>query len=456
MSSLGLTEEVAAFLAELRPGQIPEGAAEIVRVGFVDCIAVMIAGWEESVSRVVRGTLALTCDDAGGSPFTSIANAPTDLALAYGTAAHALDYDDTALAGHPSAVLVPAVLAEASATGADGGEMIAAYVAGYEVWAELVARDQDPHHQKGWHPSAVFGPIAAASASAVLRHSSVTEARHAIGIAASMAAGIVGNFGSMMKPFQLGRAARAGLEATRLAAAGLTASRDALEHEAGFLQAISPRGRVDRTSPATLGLDWKILRHGLNVKLYPVCYAMHRSLDAMEDLCAEHRFAPGDIAAIEVELGDTQAGILRNHSPTTPLEAKFSIEFGLSAIVVSGCLGMAQLTDGFIKRSDVRDVMARVGVRPLTEKHPDEPQHSPYDRVSVRLLDGRVYTSPRVVYPVGHFRRPVASERLWRKFEECTVSRIGQADARALFDRLSRLDEAQSCSALVCGSDNGK
>jgi 2-methylcitrate dehydratase PrpD len=87
-------------------------------------------------------------------------------ALVNATAGHALDYDDVAIDGHPSVVLVPALLAEGERLGASGRELIAAYVAGYETWGELASRDADKHHGKGWHPSAVFGAVAAAAAGA--------------------------------------------------------------------------------------------------------------------------------------------------------------------------------------------------------------------------------------------------------------------------------------------------
>jgi 2-methylcitrate dehydratase PrpD len=316
--------------------------------------------------------------------------------------------------------------------------MMAAYVAGYEVWAELIARDQDQHHRKGWHPSAVFGPLAAASASAVLRGLDAATARHAIGIAASLAGGIVGNFGTMTKPFQLGRAAQSGLLATRLAAAGMTAAPDAIEHDSGFLNAISPAGRVDRASPARLGTEWRILHHGLNLKLYPVCYAQHRVLNGMGDLRDRHGFAPGDIDAVEVEIGDTQAGMLRNHQPRTPLEAKFSAEFGIAAMAVAGKCGTAELNEDFIARPDVRDVMARVRITTIAEKDPDNPEHSRYDRVGISLRGGARLTSDRITHARGHFRRPAGPESLWRKFEDCTAPQIGAAAARQLFDRLTR------------------
>jgi aconitate decarboxylase len=452
---MALTAEIGRFLAEAKRRRPPEAAVAIVRNSFIDCLAVMIAGWDEPAARIVRGALPLLRNEEGGSPLAAVTGAPSDLALAYATAAHALDYDDTALAGHPSAVLVPAILAEASTGGVDGTAMIAAYIAGYEVWAELVGRDSDPHHQKGWHPSGIFGPPAAAAASAALRGFNADEARNAVAIAASMSGGVVGNFGSMTKPFQLARAAQSGLVATRLAEAGLTAAPDALEHEAGFLRAISPNGRVDCAAPSRLGADWRILRYGLNFKLYPVCYAMHRSLNAMEDLRAAHRFAGSDIAAIEVELGETQAAILRNHRPVTPLEAKFSIEFGVAAVAVSGRLGLAQLKEDFIDRADIRAIIERVRVEPIAEQDPDEPQHSPYDRVRVTLRDGATHSSPRVAYASGHFRRPVTVDRLWRKFEECTAPSLGSASARALFDRVSRLEEAESLAMLIGGAGHG-
>src|SRR5260370_42063365 len=138
-------------------------------MGFPDCVGVMFAGIDEPVARIVRESLGTrgTAGEASlylGSEFASAAEA----ALANAVAGHALDYDDVALAGHPSVVLVPAILAEAEALGAGGREAAAAYVAGYEVWAHLGERDKDAHHRKGWHPPAALGPLAAAAAPAKL------------------------------------------------------------------------------------------------------------------------------------------------------------------------------------------------------------------------------------------------------------------------------------------------
>src|SRR5690606_19687584 len=143
--------------------------------------------------------------------------------------AHVLDFDDVALLGHPSAVLMPAIFAEAERLDLSGMDAVRAYVVGYEVWAELSGRELDPYHLKGWHPTSVFGTLAAAAAAASLNKAGADVARNTLSIAASLASGLVANFGTMTKPFHAGRAAALGLEAFDLASRGMTAAPDVLE-----------------------------------------------------------------------------------------------------------------------------------------------------------------------------------------------------------------------------------
>ncbi len=447
---MGLTADIGRFLEGFSAARMPAGAVPIVETGFTDCIAVMVAGWREPVVRVVA---AQTGDDAlpehPFAPRLLRLRAP-DRALIFGTAAHVLDYDDVALCGHPSAVLVPAILAEAQdlGDGLDGRQMIAAFVAGYEVWAELVARDRDPHHGKGWHPSAVFGAVAAAAAVAVLRRLDAGRASHAVGIAASLAGGVVANFGSMTKSLQVARAAQSGLLAGRLAAHGMTSSPDAIEHDAGLLAAISPRGEVDRTRPVKLGTHWSILEIGLNVKLYPMCYGTHRVLDGMLDLRRRHLVEPDGIVQVGVEIGETQAVMLRNHRPQNALDAKFSIEFAVAAAAVAGQCGLAELTDAFVRRTDVQEIFPKVRISTSTGRLPEEPALAAHDRVEILLRDGRRFASEPIAYPRGHFKRPVDAAALWRKFKDCTAQAMAEPQARDLFNRLQALNRLASASEL--------
>src|SRR6266511_438737 len=161
---MGLTRQIGEFVAGVRFDRLPPDSVKTVCLGFTDCVAVMMPGWAEPVSHITARGLGYVRNDRPNRALHGVQAPAPDLALLYGVAAHALDYDDTALLGHPSAVLVSAILAEANEVGADGKAMIAAYVAGYETWAELIRRDHNQHHAKGWHPSAVFGALAAAAA----------------------------------------------------------------------------------------------------------------------------------------------------------------------------------------------------------------------------------------------------------------------------------------------------
>lgn len=199
-----LTQELGRFVAELSFDRLPAEAVEVARTGFTDCIATMIAGAQDPAPQLLRRALAPTGGEA--SLYFSGERAPApEAAWINGTAGHALDYDDVAsLRGHPSTVMVPAILAEGETLGASGRDMLAAYVAGYETWAELARRDPGHHHRKGWHPTGIFGPIGAAAACAVLRRLDATRATHALALAASHSGGVMANFGTMTKPFHAG------------------------------------------------------------------------------------------------------------------------------------------------------------------------------------------------------------------------------------------------------------
>jgi 2-methylcitrate dehydratase PrpD len=438
---MGLTKAIGEFTAAIELPAIPAAAIPTVAAGFTDCVGVLLAGLNEPAVRTIAAGIEKQSDGEAAA-FLDFAARTPELALLYGAAAHVLDFDDTGLSGHPSAVLVPAILAEAQETAADGRAMIAAYVAGYEIWAELIGREADQHHSKGWHPTAVFGAVAAAGASAVLRKLDAGRAAHAIGIAASMASGVVANFGSMTKPFQVGHAAQSGLIAARWAERGMTAAADAIEHDLGFLRAISPRGSVDTGRPVALGKTWRIVTTGLNIKLYPICYSAHRALDAMIDLRRLHDFQPGAIEAIEVELGDGQAAVLRNHAPQTSLEAKFSIEFAMAAGAIAGHCGNAQLANDFLSRPDVRSLFDKVSTKTTSERNADEPTLAPFDRVRV-VADGRTFESEPVYFPRGHFRNPIGKDVLAAKFKDCTSAALPESRAQALFEKLQNLKDVR-------------
>ena len=439
---MALTQDLGRFVADLCSERLPQDAAEVARTGFIDCIATMIAGAPDPAPQLLRRALQPT-DGEATLYFTGERSPAPEAAWINGTAGHALDYDDVAsLRGHPSTVLVPAIIAEGEALGASGRAMLAAYVAGYETWAELAWRDPGHHHRKGWHPTGIFGPIGAAAACASLRRLDADGAARALALAASQSSGTMANFGTMTKPFHAGRSAHAGVMSARLAELGFTASLDALEHPQGFLSAVSPAGEVDReTPPQRLGGDWWITKYGLGIKKYPACYCTHRALDTMLKLLACHPLGPEQIERITVSISDTHALILRNHEPQTGLAAKFSMEFAMAASVIARRAGLAEYTDAFVQRPEVQKLMRRVQVETNQNYDPEVSGASVYDQVRVDLADGGIVTSEKVARAKGHADRPLSEDELFEKFRICLDAGGARIAPEVLFDRLRRLED---------------
>ena len=446
-----VTRLVGEFIAGMSFDALPRAAVAMACNGLTDLAAVTILGRETPIALLLKGMA--TIKPRGGEAricFGSDGASAVEAALINGAAAHALDYDDVGVGvhpAHPSAAIGPAVLAEGEALGRTGRDVVAAYVTGYEVWVELGRRDRTPHHVKGWHPTATFGAIAAAAGAARLHGLDARRAANAVAIAASQAGGIVANFGSMTKPFHAGRAAQVGVLSARLAAAGMTAAADALESPKGFLQAVSPKGEVDLKSAPEFGRTWWILRHGLGFKLYPMCYGTHRALDGLLALVREHDVAAADVAEIEVAMGPVQLVTLVNHDPQTGLEGKFSLEFAMAMAVIARRATLAEVSDAFVQRADVRALMRKVRITVDPQADPAGPDDTPRDRVIVTLGDGR-RLERALDFPRGHARRPVGPEVLWEKFADCVRGALAPHEARRLFERLQALDRLESFADL--------
>jgi 2-methylcitrate dehydratase PrpD len=436
---VALTVGLGKFIAGLRYPDIPKDAIAFTQTGFTDCVGVMIAGASEPAPQLVRAMLAPAGNEATLLFGNGRASAP-EAAWINGTAAHALDFDDVAQRGHPSAVLVPAILAEAEAIGASGEAMLLAYAAGYETWAELVRRESGAHHNKGWHPTGIFGAIGAAAACASLRRLNATQAAHAIALGASQSAGLMSNFGTMTKPFHAGRSAHAGVVSARLAEQGFTAALDTLEHPQGFLAAVSPAGKVDRESALEAGSVWKLARDGVAIKKYPLCYCTHRALDGMLDLLQADRVDAGRVRRVIVSTSPRYATILRNHAPQTGLEAKFSMEFAMASALIAGRASPAELTDEFVRRPDVQALMKRVVVKQDEREDPAVPGQAIYDEVSIETDSGPRPGSIKVTKVRGGPDLPLAREELWAKFEGCVQVGTAKVKARDLFDALMSLE----------------
>ncbi|MGV6874745.1 MmgE/PrpD family protein [Pseudochelatococcus sp. B33] len=438
-----ITRKAAEFVVGFDGAAVPAEALHAARIGFVDCVGVMLAGAREPAVGLVAG-IATPAPGSNEAPMAvnGVRYGAPDAALVNGVAAHVLDFDDVALAGHPSTVLVPAILAGGHAVQASGRDAIEAYLVGYELWAHLAELESGHLHDRGFHPTAVMGTLATAAAAARLHRLSPEQTAHALAIAASLAAGLVANFGSMTKSLHAGRTAQSGILAARLARSGYTGSPDALEHRTGFLKAFSPSGAPELDPRAfRIGEEWMASRFGVNIKRYPTCYATHRAIDAMLDLVEEHDLAPEDIATIHVHTGVTQRLMLRSTRPQTGLAAKFSMEFAMASAAVARRVGLRELTDDFVSRADIQAMLGRVEVTVNEEKAGSDLPVAPYDLVWVTRTDGTVHRHAPVEHARGSWQLQLGREELAAKFLDCASLLLPEEGAKRLFDKLYRIEE---------------
>src|SRR5262245_10715742 len=300
---VSVIEQLAAYAAAEPFDKLPDAAVRAARRAILDTLGVTLAGSVEITAERVRGLVA---HRAGSDEATivgaSFRGSVEDAALANGTAAHALDYDDLhqSLSGHPSVPVLPAALALAEREHLSGAALITAFVVGVEIEAKLGRALNPGLYEIGWHATSTLGVFGAAAACARLLGLSAEGTARALAIAASMASGIKANFGTDCKPLHAGHAARCGLEAGLLAQAGFTGNPRALEHGDGFGSTYGTGSPAAwDLATAGLGAPHEIVDPGVGVKRFPACASTHQALDATLALAEEHAITAAAVEGVE-------------------------------------------------------------------------------------------------------------------------------------------------------------
>lgn len=447
------TAVMAEFVAGAAIG--PE-ARDWAAIAFRDTVGVMLAGSHEPAAEVARAVA--DAEGAGGGPCrvvgTAMRSGPQLAAFVNGVAAHALDYDDMCFVSlaHPSCVLVPTLLAVGELVSAPASLLLDAYVAGFEIECRLgLVMNPRHYHQRGWHCTSSIGTLGAAAAAARVLGLDAARTRHALGIAASSACGLKENLGTMVKPLHAGLAARNGVTAAQLAQRGFAASAHAIDGPQGYLTAMDSEGRPLEDAVADLGVRWEILDSGITVKLYPSCAATHPPLDALLALTQRARVSAADVDRIDVEVDSMTPRLLIHPSPTTGLEAKFSMPYCAAAALVYGPPDLTMFDVDHIRNPAVQALIPRVTLR----ANPALDSAAPLSqaRVTMRLRDGRelVQTSDGARGYPGR----LTDDELATKFTGCataTLTAAGAAAAWAALRDIERIANVRDFTALVAAS----
>jgi 2-methylcitrate dehydratase PrpD len=332
-----VTRELTRFVAGISYDGLPDDVRTRVKALVLDLTGIMVRARNEAESTPAMvaavGHLGMK---GGGCTVVGDAEgyAPPGAAMLNGTLAHSLDFDDTHASAslHPSAPIVPAALAAAEMSGADGRALIAAIVAGYEVQIRLsLALDPAAHYDRGFHPTATCGAFGAAAAAGRLLGLDADGCADAFGIVLSMSAGSMQYLvnGAWTKRSHVGHAAMCGLIAATLAREGYKGAADALEGKWGFLHGYAPASDA-RKALDGLGQRWETMK--IAVKPYPSCRYGHAPIDGILALAREHRIKPDEVEEVVVGvpepgwklIGDPEPA---KQSPKSVVDGQFSMAF---------------------------------------------------------------------------------------------------------------------------------
>jgi len=344
------TTTLARFVAELGFDTLPQEVVERTRLLVLDHVGIALrARNAAALNTAATAALASLGLSSGNASVIGDAAgyAPPAAAFYNGNLAHSLDFDDTHARGsiHPSAPIVPAALAAAEMTGADGRRVIAGIVAGYEVQIRIsLALNPTEHYKRGFHPTATCGVFGAAAAAAVVFGLSTQQVDRAFGLCGSQAAGSMQFItdGAWNKPFHTGYAAMSGLIAATMAREGFVGTAQALEGaRGGFLNAYAPNPRPEEI---TAGLGERFETMQIAVKPYPSCRYGHAALDALIALRAANEIDFRDVQSVEVGLPGTGWALIgdpeeEKQNPENYVDGQFSMPFVAAVALREGRMG---------------------------------------------------------------------------------------------------------------------
>ncbi|MFT7287336.1 MAG: 2-methylcitrate dehydratase PrpD [Halieaceae bacterium] len=461
----GLTHAASSFAATLAFETLPEETVRLAKRCVIDGVGVALAGSQQPGMQPLRqhiqrmGGVADARLLAGDGDALPVALA----ALWFGTAGHAMDWDDTQLAegpGRPYGLLMHPTMPPLAATLSvadylarqhgvtiSGQRLLAAFMAGFEVGCKVAEAIAPTHYMRGFHTSGTVGTFAAAAAAANMLQLDVPQTAQALGIAASMASGIRANFGTMTKPLHVGRAAENGVNAAMLSQVGFTANDTALDGQWGYLAVAGPGGESERVRDR-FGNPFALASPGVSIKPYPSGVLTHPSMDALRALMDEEQLQPGDVTRVVLYAGSNVLGPIRFQRAMTPLEGKFSFQFLLAAIILRGKVGTAEFTADFVAGDACQQMQGLIETQ-FDQGVEDLGWDKIRSRIELTTRDGKHYTRWADERYRGGPDHPLSDGELESKLRDCASNVVDDDTLERLISNIWRLDELEDVSVVL-------
>ena len=444
---------VTAELSALAAGDFPAADLTIVRHAarrhLLDTIGAIVAGMHEPPARIAAETFdALRMH--GNLIVPNMAQRRDVLAAAYlmGTAGHGLELDDGYTLGsvHPGVAVVPALLAAIQLRPVAGTRLVRAVAVGYELVARLAHGIHPASRRRGFHNTAVVGPLAAAAAVGTLYGHDAAMIEHALGLAASSAGGLFAflHSGGDVKRLHAGHAAREGLFAALLAEQGMRGPSAVIESRDGFLQAYGDAAHSALLQPAPADGPAAVTR--CYMKPWACCRHIHPALDGMFAIQRATGLRPEDVARIDV--ATYAIGAEHGHSGwDDALSAQMSYPYALAVALVRGTADLVDFAD--VARADqaVTAICPRVTVHVDAELDAAYPK-ARYARIRITTTDGS--THERLVDDgYGSPADPITDGGLAEKFDGLVAPALGIHRAQACRAAVDELDSTTDAAQLM-------
>jgi len=442
------TEELARFIVHASFEGFPREVIEVAKKCLLDWIGVALGAVEDPGVRILKNAVLelgrkKQASIMGYGSRTTIVHA----ALVNGMMAHTLDYDDahSVARTHPSAPLIPALLAVAEHGNLSGRDLIVSFIVGCEATLRIGYGLGRAYYEKGWHSTSILGRFGAAAGVSRLLGLGEKETAVALGLAATQAGGLREVFGTMGKPFHAGKAAMDGLLAALLAQKGFSAPTDILSPESGFGRVFSSEYDPHRI---VRGLGTEYPTAGIHFKAYAACLLVHPVIDAFIALRREHQLEADSVEEIDIRVAPLNLQVTDNPEPEDGMEAKFSLHMAAVLALMYGGAPDSLFTDAMVKRPAVKAMMKRV------KAFPDSSLAETEAKAKVVLKDGRDY-SIHVATPKGDPGNPLTFDEVAVKAKGLVKGALPNETVDRIVGMVKNLEELDNVAKLVklCSAD---
>jgi len=440
-TSQGITRSLARYVVATRFDELPAAVRREAQRSLLNWMGVAVSG---SRHETIEIALAAIKPFVGAPQATIFGRAERldimHAALINGISSHVFDFDDTDLttAVHPSAPVLPVLLALAEQRGMSGRDFVTAMVLGFEAECRIARAVQPQFGAVGWHPTGAAGVFGAAIATAKVLGLDEARLSHTIGLAATQPVGVREMFGSMTKSFHPGRAAQNGLLAALLAERGYTSSLAGIEAKRGWANVVSSRHNLEVITDG-LGQSYEILRN--TYKPFACGLVVHPVIDGCIELRNAHNLEVDLIEKIDLDVNPLVLELTAKKMPMTGLEAKFSVYCVAALAIVAGRAGEAEFADAMVRNPVIVELCDRVTATADPRVGKDQA------RVRIQLKDGRAIEQ-FVEHAVGSLQKPMSDAALEGKFLDLAEGIMPTTQARRLIELCKVVDTLEDVGEI--------